>query len=263
MVEHACSRGIGGRCVSAYPLFAKKAVAYRILWKIFPARVLALLRLGVERPLVGEAVALPPGIRFPGGWVIFPDVVFPSGWRIGDPLPAGVFSPPSFSPLLAENGGSESLMVGFGGGGPVHRSSPATALTYTEIFTASYWDQVVVVGYELDSIRWAVDHWKVYFGIDPECTSWGALVPKVGTTWATGYRPSKCRVTFSGGTGSVRIGLCDSGGSSLGHDLAAVSPCVISLDFSGGLDIGRFNIRDDVAGSHSALSFYITNIEFA
>ena len=80
------------------------------------------------------------------------------------------------------------------------------------------------------------------------------LNPKTGTTWALNFRPAQARVTFNGGTGPIRIWFMASPVISLGHNDDSVSPQVIDLDFSAGLDIygfGTFNI-----------GIQITNIQF-
>ena len=263
MGEHACGLGINRDCLRAYPSFARRAIAYRVLWKVLPGRVLGFLGMGVERPLIGAGVVVPFGVDFPGGWVVFPGVVFPDGWDLGDPLPPGVFGPPEFMPLLAGEGASEPLFVGFLGAGPVHRVAAGAGVAWTEIFTNSYWEGVAVPPSELLSIRWETDHWKVYNCDYTADGKWARLNVKTGTTWATGYRPSKCRVTFSGGSDPVKIRLYDTAHVVMAEELSAVSPAVIDLDFSSGLDIHFLTICDAVIGSHSALSFYVTNIEFA
>jgi hypothetical protein len=189
--------------------------------------------------------------------------MFPDGWDLGDPLPPGVFAPPEFSPLLAESGGSEPLFVGLFGGGPVHRVAAGPGVAWVSYLNGSYWEEVVVPGYELGSVRWVTDHWKVYYCLVSVFSRWGTLNVKTGTTWAVGFRPSRCRVTFSGGSDPVKIAVCDSAAGILGQDLSASSPAVIGLDFSSGLNIGSFRICDAVLESHSALSFYVTGIEFA
>lgn len=111
MPEHACSKGLTKECFSKYPKFFSRSLAYRSLYTLVPKTVLAVLKIGLERPLISPQATIPPNIEFLPGWVVFPDVDFPSRWNTADPPPPGVFPPPKFSPLLPETGGSTPLFV--------------------------------------------------------------------------------------------------------------------------------------------------------
>lgn len=111
MLKHPCFDGLTKECFSKYPTFFKKAIAYRSLFTIIPKTVLALLQKGLDQPLIGSEVTIPTGIQFPPGWTVFPDVEFPPGWTLNDPPPAGVFSPPKFTPKLPETGPSGPLFT--------------------------------------------------------------------------------------------------------------------------------------------------------
>mgnify|MGYP001558694171 CR=1 FL=1 len=80
------------------------------------------------------------------------------------------------------------------------------------------------------------------------------LKPKAGSTWSLNFRPAQARVTFNGGTGPIRIWFMGSPVISLGHNDDSVSPQVIDLDFSDGLDI--YALETFNTGIH------ITAIEF-
>jgi len=131
---HACRVGIGSNCVRVYPSFARRALAYRVLWTIVPERVLGFLGRGLERALVAGGVSLPGGVDLPGGWVVFPDVVFPGGWEVGDALPEGVFSRPRFSPVVPEVGGSLPLFVEIFSGGPIRNVSGSVSGVHRRTF---------------------------------------------------------------------------------------------------------------------------------
>lgn len=80
------------------------------------------------------------------------------------------------------------------------------------------------------------------------------LNPKVGTTWSLNFRPTQAKVTFTGGTPPVPIIFTGSPNISLGSNGNSVSPQIIDLDFSGGVDISALQINN--------LGIHITAIEF-
>jgi hypothetical protein len=103
-------------------------------------------------------------------------------------------------------------------------------------------------------MTWDGTAWLVVIGGSFECLNWSSLIPKTGSTWAVGFRPTKARVTFSGGTAPVQLGFCDAAGNLLGHNLACVSPQEIALDFSLGNDLDVLDTTN--------LGMTIENVEF-
>jgi len=243
----------------------------------------AVLPTGVELP---TGSIIPPDLNVPQNWIpwfnmIFtgdedPRTLFPIDWKPGDSLPVGIQLPkdyvlppdwipddpphpvylPGYNPFPRpyDWSGSVPLYVGAFEGGPIHRASPAPPAVWEQILTDAYWEpkwNLVNGGYYF---VWDGTKWQCVYSRTTECVNWAALNPKTGTTWSVGYRPAQARITFTGGTSPIQIGLCDTAGNLLGHNLACVSPQLIDLDFSAGNDIKTFNTPNWYV--------YITNIEF-
>jgi hypothetical protein len=94
MPSHPCENGLTVACFKAYPEWARKALAYKLLHLILPKQI----SRGLPR------MTMPPGYVWRGNWNTwlawiyagydFPWEYFPDDWRIGDVLPPGVVIPP-------------------------------------------------------------------------------------------------------------------------------------------------------------------------
>jgi hypothetical protein len=243
----------------------------------------ATLPSGVELP---PGSIIPPDLEVPENWIpwfnmIFitdedPRRLFPMDWKLGDSIPRGIRFPkdyilpsnwtpndpphpvylPGYNPFPRPEEWTAALplFISTFEPGPVHRSSPTPPVGWSTIFTNAYWELWYIPFNGGDTMAWDGTQWQAIYGGATECVSWPALNPKTGTTWSVGYRPAQARITFTGGTGPIKIGLCDTGGNVLGHNLACVSPQIIDLTFTAGLDIKRLNTPN--------IGMYITNIEF-
>jgi hypothetical protein len=298
MIEHPCINGLSPTCFKAYPGWFTKALAYKFLRVLLPKQVTPILKVGLERPLIGPRSTLPGGVELPPGSIVPPDLsvpenwipwfhfifttdddprtLFPVDWIPGDPLPLEVKLPEGYSipsswtpkdpphpvflsgynpfPTPPEEGPAPPLYIHISEPGPAHRPSPTPPDAWTQLLSNSYWQAWYLSGNGGYTMTWDGVKWRAVYGGPTECGNWPALNPKTGTTWAVGYRPAKVRITFTGGTPPIKIGLCDTAGNVLGHNLACVSPQVIDLNFAAGNDIKRLNTYN--------ILMYITNIEF-
>lgn len=124
--KHPCENGITGECFKAYPQWAKRAFALKLMHTLCPGQITRRLPKGLRPGMIGFPPGWTPGIPLPSylgppgmiglppGWTagdplpegvtLDPGTVFPPGWTPGDPLPAGVtiipgaFFPPGWTP---------------------------------------------------------------------------------------------------------------------------------------------------------------------
>jgi len=87
MVEHPCEKGLTRACFTAYPKWARQALAYKLIHILLPKPLTMRLPKNLNQPLI------PPGIV----------------WTPGDPLPPGTIKPPTTSPAPPETGGAPPL----------------------------------------------------------------------------------------------------------------------------------------------------------
>ena len=110
--DHPCAQGLTEECFRAYPQWARKMFAYRLLLTLCPHEITKRLpQLKGLFPLlvppdwpasdpwvpgysIDPAAVFPPGWTpgdpLPDGVTLDPGTVFPPGWTAGDPLPDGV-----------------------------------------------------------------------------------------------------------------------------------------------------------------------------
>lgn len=243
----------------------------------------ATLPAGVDLP---PGSIIPPNLPVPENWIpwfhfIFtgfedPRTLFPKDWKPRDPLPQGVKVPPDYEipsgwtpedpphpvflpgynpyPTPPTTGAAPPIYVQPYEPGPVHTPTPTPPSPWTQILTDAYWEAPAYGIPPQWTMTWDGEKWLVVIGGSTECFNWPQLNPKTGTTWSVGYRPTKARVTFTGGTSPIKIGFCAVGSITLGHNLNCVSPQEIDLDFSADLDIYMLDTTN--------IGMYVTNIEF-
>lgn len=135
--DHPCKGGLSPECIKAYPGWARKMFAYRLLITLCPHEITKRLpqlkglfpllvppewpvnELWVPGITIDPEVVFPPdwnpGDPLPDGVLLEPGTVFPPDWKPGDPLPAGVtISPGAVFPAGWTAG--DSLPAGVSGG---------------------------------------------------------------------------------------------------------------------------------------------------
>lgn len=90
-----CSSGLDADCFKAQPVWAKQALAARLMHLLTPKQLSRRLQRVLRPALIAPGVALAPGLELPPGVVVTPDATFPPGWTPGDPLPPGVIQDPA------------------------------------------------------------------------------------------------------------------------------------------------------------------------
>lgn len=135
--RHPCIDGLTEECFRAYPSWAKRAFAIKLMNTLIPAQISRRLPKGLFPGLIGPGVILPPGVDFPPGTTIPPGYTFPPGWTAGDPLPPffGPEPPPGIE--IPPGGAIPPIFLTPFEPGPPHRVSPtAPGVTVIGTFTA-------------------------------------------------------------------------------------------------------------------------------
>jgi len=100
----SCQKAIGRDCFKAYPDFARRAIAYRLLHLLIPPEISKVLPTKLTDPLIAPGVKIPLDAKFPPGTVIIPGCDFPAGWNPKDEPPECVKSMPLPAPCLGGGG---------------------------------------------------------------------------------------------------------------------------------------------------------------
>lgn len=153
--EHPCARGLTVECFRTHPVWAKQALAVRLIHAITPKQLTKRLPPSINKALLVPGISFPPGFGpgdFPPGAIITPQTNFPPGWSAGDPLPPGAAAPPATAP---ETPGSSVVPPFYlGPGAPIYPGgsgqAPGVVIFFTEPFddltTNSWADQSYMGG---------------------------------------------------------------------------------------------------------------------
>ena len=71
--HHPCEKGITDKCIKEYPEWARKAIAYKLIYFFLPKELSRNLPFPLNRPLIGEGAVVPAGVDIPAGYVIPPE----------------------------------------------------------------------------------------------------------------------------------------------------------------------------------------------
>lgn len=123
MALHPCADGLTKQCFKAYPDWARKAFAYKLLHILIPKQLTKNLPREMSTPFIAPGIILPPGADFPPGTIIAPDTTFPPGWTPEDQPPPGTTMPPTDSPVPPDTGAIPPTYVEVFGPGPVGGST--------------------------------------------------------------------------------------------------------------------------------------------
>jgi len=93
-----CLRRIDANCFRANPVWAKQALAYRIVHLLTPKPLTKRLPKGLRTALLAPGVDVPAGVEIPPGTVVSPGAEIPAGWTPADPLPPGAIPPATYPP---------------------------------------------------------------------------------------------------------------------------------------------------------------------
>ena len=139
MNELSCQRVIGKACFKAFPGFARRAIAYRLLHLLIPPDIAKILPKQLSDPLIAPGVTVPVDAKFPPGTCIVPGCSFPAGWDPDQDPPECAKSAPLPTLAMQASGGNPSTYLAPGPSGPlpVQAPTPVPAEPVTSDITAS------------------------------------------------------------------------------------------------------------------------------
>lgn len=120
-----CQRVIGKACFKAFPEFARRAIAYRLLHLLIPPDIAKLLPKSLSDPLIAPGVKIPLDARFPPGTCIVPGCSFPAGWDPDQDPPDCAKSAPLPALAMQISGGNPPTYLSPGPSGPLPVQPPA------------------------------------------------------------------------------------------------------------------------------------------
>jgi len=124
MSDLPCEKAIGKACFKAFPEFAKRAIAYRLLHLLIPPEIAKLLPKQLADPLIAPGVKVPLDAKFPPGTCVVPGCDFPAGWDPKSEPPACTKSAPLPPIAMVAGGANPNVMVAPGPSGPLPPSPP-------------------------------------------------------------------------------------------------------------------------------------------
>lgn len=122
MDELSCQKVIGKACFKAFPTFARRAIAYRLLHLLIPPDIAKILPKTLKDPLVAPGVKIPLDAKFPPGTCVVPGCSFPAGWDPDQDPPECAKSAPLPTLAMIASGGNPNIMLspGESGAAQVH-----------------------------------------------------------------------------------------------------------------------------------------------
>jgi len=125
MDELSCQKVIGKACFLAFPEFARRAIAYRLLHLLIPSDIAKILPKSLSDPLIAPGVKIPLDAKFPPGTCIVPGCSFPAGWDPDQDPPECAKSAPLPSLAMQASGGNPPTYLAPGPSGPLPVQPPA------------------------------------------------------------------------------------------------------------------------------------------
>lgn len=114
-----CQKVIGKACFKAFPEFARRAIAYRLLHLLIPPDIAKILPKSLKDPLIAPGVKIPLDAKFPPGTCIVPGCSFPSGWDPDQDPPECAKSAPLPTLAMIASGGNPNVFLAPGPSGPL------------------------------------------------------------------------------------------------------------------------------------------------
>ena len=125
MDDLSCQKVIGRACFQAYPAFARRAIAYRLLHLLIPSDIAKILPKSLSDPLIAPGVKIPLDAKFPPGTCIVPGCSFPAGWDPDQDPPECAKSAPLPTLAMQASGGNPPTYLAPGPSGPLPVQPPA------------------------------------------------------------------------------------------------------------------------------------------
>jgi len=129
-----CQKAIGKACFKAFPAFARRAIAYRLLHLLIPPDIAKFLPKTLKDPLIAPGVKIPLDAKFPPGTCIVPGCSFPAGWDPDEDPPECAKSAPLPTLAMIASGGNPNVFLAPGPSGPLPvPASPAPTKETVEV----------------------------------------------------------------------------------------------------------------------------------
>jgi len=135
--KHPCENGITEECFKAYPQWAKRAFALKLMHTLCPGQITRRLPKGLRPGMIGFPPGWTPGIPLPS-YLGLPGMIgFPPGWTPGDPLSPYTGQDLTPGVIIPSGGAIPPIFLTPFEPGPPHRVSPtAPGVTVVGTFTA-------------------------------------------------------------------------------------------------------------------------------
>jgi len=124
MDELSCQKVIGKACFKAFPAFARRAIAYRLLHLLIPPDIAKILPKTLKDPLIAPGVKIPLDAKFPPGTCIVPGCSFPAGWDPDQDPPECAKSMPLPTAAMLASGANPPTYLTPGPSGPLPVQPP-------------------------------------------------------------------------------------------------------------------------------------------
>ena len=209
-------------------------------------------------------VIVPPGTVFPPDWTpndpmppgvtIPPYVVFPPDWTPEDPMPPGTVAFPTTPDMPLPDSPVAPMYTALWEPGPAHPPVPSVPGGWAQALDRNYWGSAYNSQHQTWTARWDGEKWEIQDGY----AGYGYERSMIGEVqgWTENYRPSKIRITTTGGSTPIDFDIRDIDNNIIGENNDCARTQEISLDFTTAGDIER------ITTSNINESLYITNIEF-
>jgi len=245
---YPCLHKIDRDCFKANPAWAKQAFAYRLVHLLTPKALTKRLPKGLRRALIAPGVTIPPGVEVPAGFILGPGADLPADWVPWGLPEEAVAPPPVLPPGVEESGPAPPLYSGLGEAGPTKIPPPPPPVSpWKQYFDNNHW-------YCGANCTWTGSTWSFVLAF---AFTKGILNVQTAHGWASGYRPTKIRVTYTG-TSITRLIVRDTDYNEITDppDSAYASGTERALDFTPGLNL------DSIVIYNGAGTTVFTNIEF-
>lgn len=152
MSELSCQKSIGKACFKAFPAFARRAIAYRLLHLLIPPDIAKLLPTSLSDPLIAPGVQIPLDAKFPPGTCIVPGCSFPAGWDPDQDPPECAKSAPLPTLAMIAGGGNPNVFLSPGPNGPLPVQAPSAPEPEDELWLNEQFNDLTTYDWDITEI---------------------------------------------------------------------------------------------------------------